>query len=205
MAKVLQNRYILGMSEFSLCVLFNTIALFAIFTSGIIRQSTGFYLLLLLLSDLFYMTCTVFMEEFYNPLIDLDVFWESGDPIRLCQAIYFLREAFYYWRWILLFILVVDRSLYASGVEMSRLRIGSWICWLASLAVAGGLAGYWVYWVKEELYGGTDDPAAYTNYSCRFTLAPIPVDKSSTWFLMEAIGEWILFPQGAFACVTWLL
>ncbi len=71
--KLLQNRFILGMTEFSVGVVFNLVTLIALFTSRIVQQSTGFYLLFFVISDTLYLTCTVFMEEFYNPLIGKDV------------------------------------------------------------------------------------------------------------------------------------
>ena len=181
--KLQTNRYIIGMSEFSIGVIFNITTFFVLVVSGIIRQSTGFYLLFLMIADTLYLLCTVLMDEFYNPLIDVDVFAESGEPVLLCQVTYFFREMCYFWRWLLLAMIVIDRCLFVSGVEMPRLRIFAVITSLVGLAVSAGLAGYWIYWVNNDLI-----PGDYASKGCHFKAAP-PGDKSSTWFFMEAIGK----------------
>ena len=192
MAKLATNRYIIGMTEFSMGVIFNIITFFALFTSGIIRQSTGFYLLFLVIADTLYLLCTVLMEEFYYPLIDVDVFDESGEGVLLCQVVYFFREMCYYWRWYLVAIMIIDRCLLVSGtLEMTRLRIFAVITTLVGMAISAGLAGYWIYWVDNDLFKNRFDAG-----KCKFTLAPIQPetgkpDKSSTWFIMEAIGLYI--------------
>ena len=189
LGKLFSNRYILGMTEFSMGVIFNMTTFFALFTSGIIKQSTGLYLLFLMVADTLYLLCTVFMEEFYNPLIDVDIFDQSGEGVLLCQVVYFFREMCYYWRWYLVAIMVIDRCLLVSGtLEMPRLRIFAVIVTLIGFAISAGLAGYWIYWVDNELF-----PDGFVAGSCRFTFAPLQPDTgkpdtSSTWFIMEAIG-----------------
>ena len=189
MGKLQSNRYIIGMTEFSMGVIFNTITCIALFTSGLIRQSTGFYLLFLMIADTLYLLCTVLMEEFYNPLIAVDVFDKSGEGVLLCQVVYFFREMCYYWRWYLVAIMIIDRCLLVSGtLEMSRLRIFAVITTLVGMAISAGLAGYWIYWVDNDLFEN-----GFVAGKCKFTLAPIQPetgkpDTSSTWFIMEAIG-----------------
>ena len=189
LGKLVSNRYILGMTQFSMGVIFNMTTFFALITSGIIKQSTGLYLLFLMVADTLYLLCTVFMEEFYNPLIDVDIFDQSGEGVLLCQIVYFFREMCYYWRWYLVAIMVIDRCLLVSGtLEMPRLRIFAVIMTLVGLAISSGLAGYWIYWVDNELFVN-----GFVAGGCRFTLAPLQPDTgkpdtSSTWFIMEAIG-----------------
>ena len=181
---LMTNRYILGMSEFSLGVIFNITTFFALFTSGIIRQSTGFCLLFMMVADTLYLLCTVLMEEFYNPLIGVDVFDESGEGVLLCQVVYFFREMCYYWRWYLLALMIIDRCLLVSGMmEMIRLRIFAVIMTLIGMGISAGLAGYWIYWVDNDLFRN-----GFVPLKCKFTLAP-EGDNTSTWFIMEAIGE----------------
>ena len=123
MGKLQSNRYIIGMTEFSMGVIFNTITCIALFTSGLIRQSTGFYLLFLMIADTLYLLCTVLMEEFYNPLIAVDLFDKSGEGVLLCQVVYFFREMCYYWRWYLVAIMIIDRCLLVSGLDFESLQL----------------------------------------------------------------------------------
>ena len=188
-SKLQNNRYIIGMTQFSMGIIFNTIAFLVLLITGIIRQSTGFYLLFLMIADTLYLLCTVLMEEFYNPLIAVDVFDKSGEGVLLCQVVYFFREMCYYWRWYLVAIMIIDRCLLVSGtLEMSRLRIFAVITTLVGMAISVGLAGYWIYWVDNNLFEN-----GFVAGKCKFTLAPIQPetgkpDTSSTWFIMEAIG-----------------
>ena len=108
-SKLQSNRYIIGMTQFSMGIIFNTITFLVLLITGIIRQSTGFYLLFLMIADTRYLLCTVLIEEFYNPLIAVDVFDKSGEGVLLCQVVCFFREMCYYWRWYLVAIMIIDR------------------------------------------------------------------------------------------------
>ena len=187
LVKVEQNRFILGMAEFSIGVLFNTITFIIVIATGLVKQSTGIYLLFLMVADTMSLITIALMEEFQNSLIDVDVFGESDDPLKLCQAIYFLREMFYYWRWFLMASLVIDRCLLVSGrAGMPRLRIFALIISLVTLVIAGGLAGYWIHFVDDTIFGKTQ--GVYTRPMCMIQL-PSEGDTSSTWFYIDTIGE----------------
>ena len=193
--KIEQNRFILGMAQFSIGIVFNSLTFFMLFFTGLFRQSTGLYLLFLMVANTMTLITGVLMEEFYNPLIDVDVFGDSDDPLKLCQAIYFLHEMFYYWRWFLMAMIIIDRCLVVLAlVEWSRLRLISFIMSVVLLVVSAGLAGYWISWVDDTF---KSSPIGYTKGLCR--IIPTPQDDtSSTWFYMESFGKnaiqssWIL-------------
>ena len=81
-------------------------------------------------------------------------------------------------------MMVIDRCLLVSGtLEMTRLRILAVIVTLVGMAISAGLAGYWIYWVDNDLF-----PHGFEAGKCRFKLAPAG-DTTSTWFIMEAISR----------------
>ena len=186
LGKVEQNRFILGMAEFSIGIIFNSLTFILVLCTGLFKQSTGLYLLFLMVADTMTLITGVLMEEFYNPLIDVDVFGDSADPLKLCQAMYFLREMFYYWRWFLMAMIVIDRCLVVSAVSTARLRIVSLIMALVLLVVSAGLAGYWISFVDDTLFALTG--GLYVKGLCRITSPPAG-DSSSTWFYMDTIGR----------------
>ena len=184
--KIEQNRFILGMTQFSIGIVFNSLTFLMIFLTVLFKQSTGLYLLFLMVADTMALITGVLMEEFYNPLINVDVFGDSDDPLKLCQAIYFLRETSYYWRWFLMSMIVIDRCLVASAkVEWSRLRLISLIMSLVLLVVSAGLAGYWISWVDDTLFKLSP---IYVKGLCKITATP-ETDTTSTWFYMESLGK----------------
>ena len=186
LGKVEQNRFILGMSQFSIGILFNTITFCVVIATGLVKQSTGLYLLFLMVADTMSLITLALMEEFRNSLIDVDVFSDSDDPLKLCQAIFFMREMFYYWRWFLMAMLITDRCLLVSGVAGGRLRLLSLILSPVLLVVSGGLAGYWIHWVEDTRFAQTG--GLYVPGLCLFAPAPAG-DTSSTWYYMETIGN----------------
>ena len=184
--KVEQNRFILGMTTFCIGILLNTLTVIILISTKLVGQTTGFYLLFLTIADTIRLISGVLMEEFYNPLIDVDVFYDSGEPVILCQIFYFLREMSYYWRWLLLAIIVIDRCLLMTHKTHSPRFTTSTITFtITSGTVSAILAGYWIYWVNDTLISGEFLPK-----SCLFTLTPNH-DNASVWFYMEALGEFL--------------
>ena len=197
--KVEQNRFILGMAQFSIGIVFNSLTFFMLFFIGLFKQSTGLYLLFLMVADTMTLITGVLMEEFYNPLIDVDVFGDSDDPLKLCQAIYFLHEMFYYWRWFLMAMIIIDRCLVVLAlVEWTRLRLISLVMSLVLLVVSAGLAGYWISYVDDTLFKSS--PVGYFKGLCRNIPTPED-DTSSTWFYMESLGKITIQSS----CVLWKL
>ncbi len=184
LGKIMYNRYAVGMAVFCLGILFNSVSMLLILTGGLIRCSTGIYLFLIAFSDTCVLVFGALMDEFYFDLINVDVFYDSDDPKALCQAVYFLRELFYYYRWFLLATMVVDGCLVISGrVGARNLAFFAVVFSVAWLLVSGGLAGYWIHFVGEILIGERQ----FTSGMCEIT-SPLPGDHESTWFYMDTIG-----------------
>ncbi len=86
-------------------------------------------------------------------------------------------------------MLLIDRCLYVAGSQMPRLRICAVVFSFLGMLLCAGLAGYWIYWVGEELIPDGD---AYQFGACHFILSPMGVHDTA-WFYMEILGTWI-FP-----------
>ena len=146
LGKIEQNCFVLGMTAFSIIIIFNIATYFTLITTGLVKRRTGFCLLFMVVIDTISLTCGVLMDEFYDPLIDIDVFAKCGEPVILCQTVCFFKELCYYWRWLLFAMMVLDRRLLMSSkTSTPQLRISTTIFTLAGFGVSAALAGYWVY------------------------------------------------------------
>ena len=187
--KDLMNQYVVGMTAFSIGVVFNLLSAFLIVTSGMLKKiSVGIYILVMVMVDTIYLITHTTMFQFYSKWIHLDIFQEAGDSVILCQIWSFLEEFATYFRHLLIVVILVDRYLNVSGKVISKdLRKYVLPVLFVSVIVSTALAAFWAYQVKEIL------PDPYQFGKCLIAPPSAP-DKSSTWFWMELFVH-IVYPD----------
>lgn len=183
--KVATYSFAWGMTNFALSTIFNPLSFIAVLVQGLAKQSTGIYLLFLATADFFLLSSWVFTNEFYHWLIGVDIFEKSGEPLILCQVIIFFQEWTYIFRWAIVAILVVDRCLVVAGVDKCRLWTASLIISIFMFVVCCGLAGYWIFWVKDDLI---TDAESYQYGQC-VKKSNAADDQESAVFYMHTISK----------------
>ena len=177
------NKYVVGMAAFCIGILFNTISIFVIFSSKLLKQSSGIFILCLLLNDIVYLITHNTMTQFYTKWIDLDIFMKMGNTVLACQFWNFLEEFAIYFRYLMMVIIVTERYVYVSGkVTMLKLReprtLGAVV--LINAVISAGCAAYWAYQVKNIL------PDPYEFGTCAIAMPRSP-ELYTTWFWMELL------------------
>ena len=187
--KDVMNQYVLGMTAFSVGVVFNLVSMFFIATSGMLTKcSVGFYILVMVLSDTIYLVTHTTMFQFYTKWINVDIFQKAGNSIILCQLWNFLEEFAIYFRYLLIVIILVDRYLHVSGKVSSKdLRKYITPVLFVSVILSAALAAFWAYQVKEIL------PDPYEFGRCQIA-PPRSPEMSGTWFYMELFVH-IIYPD----------
>lgn len=176
---VAMDAYVVGMAAFTVGCLFNLIAFITIIVSGLAKQSSGLFLLVILISDFIYLFTHTVIDQFYTKWIKVDIFELLGGDggIALCQAWNFVEEATMYLRQMIIVALLIDRCLYVTGKSgKSTLKKGALFGISISALIAAGLSGYWAYKVIDIL------PEPYTFGSC--AIAPPDGEKwSDVWWM----------------------
>ncbi len=181
------NAYVVGMIAATAGCLFNLIGFITVISSGLAKQSTGIFLLIIFFSDFLYLFTHTLKEQLFTPWINVDIFQEVGGSggVALCQAWIFLGNTAVYTRQMMIVALLIDRFLYATGKkDQTILKKHAVIGIIISVIISCALAGYWVYKVETLL------PDPYAFGSCRLTHGK---KKTELWYMYSIVN--MLFPD----------